>query len=371
MRIAIFLNTSWNIYNFRLSLLKALKAEGHTILCIAPSDEYSQKIIAEGFVFEHLSVAAKSSNPFLDLAMTFRLRQILKRHKTEVLLNYTIKPNIYGTFAAKTLNIRCINNMSGLGTVFLRKGLASTMALVLYKWAFRFPEKVFFQNSHDLRLFVKLKLVAKHRTDILPGSGVDLSKFNPLFEAHYDNTFTFLMPARLLKDKGVYEYAHAAANIKAKTPNSRFILVGKPDFDSGFGVEREDLKKWINEETIEYKGFTDSIIEYYKVTDCVVLPSYREGTSKTLLEALAMGKPIITTKVPGCQETVDHGSNGFLCDAKSAIKLAKAMEQFMELTFEQRLVMAQKSRAKAEAEFDENFVINKYKKAIFGDIFKL
>lgn len=225
---------------------------------------------------------------------------------------------------------------------------------------------IFFQNHVDRRIFQIHQLVSKTQTDVLPGSGVNLEKFIPDYESHFDDTHTFLMPARLLLDKGVHEYVAAAKIIKQKYPNVKFILVGKPDYDSGLGISREDLKSWIHQELIEYHGFTDNIKEYYHKVDCVVLPSYREGTAKTLLEALAMGKPIITTNTPGCRETVDIGVNGFLCKVKDVNSLADALQRFINLDNIERQLMAQASRKKAEQEFDENFVINKYKKAIFG-----
>ncbi|MFN8437361.1 MAG: glycosyltransferase family 4 protein [Cytophagales bacterium] len=366
MKIAIFLNTAWNIYNFRLSLLKHLQQEGNHIICIAPKDEYTPLLEKEGFEFVNIDIKAKSTNPLEDVKLYFRLKKILKNHKPDVLLNYTIKPNVYGALAARNLGIKTINNVSGLGTVFLRKSFSSKIAIGLYKVAFRFPEMIFFQNHVDRRIFQIHQLVSKTQTDVLPGSGVNLEKFIPDYESHFDDTHTFLMPARLLLDKGVHEYVAAAKIIKQKYPNVKFILVGKPDYDSGLGISREDLKSWIHQELIEYHGFTDNIKEYYHKVDCVVLPSYREGTAKTLLEALAMGKPIITTNTPGCRETVDIGVNGFLCKVKDVNSLADALQRFINLDNIERQLMAQASRKKAEQEFDENFVINKYKKAIFG-----
>lgn len=366
MKIAILLNTAWNIYNFRLSLLKSLQADGHEIICIAPFDTYAEKLTQEEFEFFHIDIKAKSTNPIFDLKLYFELKKILKSAKPDVLLNYTIKPNLYGTIVANQLGIRVINNVSGLGTVFLRKSLGANIAKYMYKYAFRYPEHIFFQNYDDKNLFVNQKLVKEIKTDVLPGSGVDLSKFVPNYNSQFDGTFTFLMPARLLIDKGVYEYIEAAKEIKSKYSNTRFILIGKPDYESGYGVKREDLKLWIKSEIIEYHGFTDTIKDFYESADCVVLPSYREGTSKTLLEALAMGKPIITTNTPGCRETVDDGVNGFLCNVKDSECLVKSFIKFIELTNEERLQMAIKSRKKAEEEFDEKFVINKYKKVIFG-----
>lgn len=348
-----------------MSLLKALQADGHEIVCIAPKDEYSQKLVDEGFEYIDIKLYSKSTNPVHDTKLLLDLLRILRSCKPDILLNFTIKPNLYGTLAAKACKIKTINNVSGLGTVFLRNGLSSKMAIGLYRLAFRYPSFVFFQNEADRDLFVSHKLVKPNIVSVLPGSGVDLSKFHPDYQTFFDDTVTFLMPARLLKDKGVYEYVNAARTLKQKYSNTKFLLIGKPDFDSGLGVRREDLKAWIHEETIEYHGFTDNMKSYYALADCVVLPSYREGTSRTLLEALAMGKPIITTDTPGCRETVVEKENGYLCKVKDPTSLLQAMESFMALDPQKRLAMGKHSRAKAELEFDEKFVINKYKKVIF------
>ncbi|HTF81978.1 MAG TPA: glycosyltransferase family 4 protein [Cytophagales bacterium] len=366
LKIAILLNTSWNIYNFRLSLLKALQAEGHKIICIAPKDEYSERLIKEGFDLIEIPLSPKAKNPLLDLKFLYYVHRVLCTHMPDYLLTFTIKPNVYGTIAARLCKIKTINNVSGLGTVFLREGISSTLAKYLYKTAFQYSHHVFFQNHDDRKLFVGSKLVNPAITDVLPGSGVDLCRFSPIPpDAPLSSETTFLMPARLLVDKGVYEYVAAAEKIKATYGNAKFLLVGKPDFDSNLGVRRADLKAWIHKGIIEYHGFIDHMTEFYRTADCVVLPSYREGTSRALLEALAMAKPIITTDTPGCRETVNHGGNGYLCKVKDVDTLVTAMSTFLALERTQRLDMGKLSREKAEAEFDEKFVINKYKKVIF------
>lgn len=364
MRIAIVINTSWNIYNFRMSLARALMAVGHEVIAIAPRDAYSEKLVAAGMQYVPVAMENKGTNPVKDLLLIQQFYQIYKTVKPDVILQYTIKPNIYGTLAAKMAGIPVINNVSGLGTVFIVKNLVSKVALGLYKLAFRFPAKVFFQNEDDRQLFLEHKLVAKEITEVLPGSGVDTARFKPAenFVRHPD--FRFLMIARVLYEKGIVEYVEAAKKLKQQFPQVRFQLLGAFDEAGNVGIKKALFQDWIKGGEIEHLGTSDDVAAVIGQADCVVLPSYREGTPKTLLEAAAMGKPIITTNVPGCKETVTAGQNGYLCEVKNAGDLAAKMAQLLQLSDGELKQMGAASRALALARFDEKIVINQYLKAI-------
>ena len=216
MKIAIVLNTSWNIYNFRLGLIKALLAEGHEVLAIAPADEYSGKLIQAGCQFEEVKMDSRGANPIKDIALTYELFRIYKRQSPDVILQYTIKPNIYGTFAATILRIPVINNVCGLGTAFLNKNLVSKIAISMYKLAFRFPKLVFFQNDDDKAFFLKSKIIKKTNTDVLPGSGININEFVPQDKTYKEAPFTFLLISRLIHDKGILEYINAIKMLKIK-----------------------------------------------------------------------------------------------------------------------------------------------------------
>ncbi|MDQ4141074.1 MAG: glycosyltransferase family 4 protein [Bacteroidota bacterium] len=360
MRIAIVINTSWNIYNFRMSLVQALLREGHEVVAIAPPDAYSPYLEAAGCRYVPIRMENKGTNPLQDTLLINQFYSVYKKVQPDVILQYTIKPNIYGTLAAKLAGIPVINNVSGLGTVFIVRNLVSKVALGLYRLAFRFPEKVFFQNHDDQALFFHYKLVKPHLTDVLPGSGIDTKKFVPAPVFTRNPGFTFLMIARVLYEKGVVEFVEASRMIKQKYPQVRCQLLGGLDEAGNIGIKKATFMTWVNEGAIEYLGTTDDVASVILKSDCVVLPSYREGTPKTLLEAAALGKPIITTNVPGCKETVIDGENGYLCEVRNATDLALKMDLIYSLADDQLQRMGVASRRMAVTKFDEQFVINKY-----------
>lgn len=364
MRIAIVINMSWNIYNFRMSLVKALLREGHEVVAIAPEDAYSERLVEAGCQFVPLPMENKGTNPLQDLLLTKRFYDTYTRVRPDVVLQYTIKPNIYGTLAARMARIPTINNVSGLGTVFIVQNVVSKVALRLYRLAFRYPAKVFFQNQDDRSLFVQHRLVNRQITDVLPGSGIDTVRFAPAPVFVRNEPFVFLMIGRVLYEKGVVEYVEASRLLQGEFPEVRFQLLGPLDEAGNIGVKREVLERWVAEGLLQYLGTTDDVAGVIAAADCVVLPSYREGTPKTLLEAAAMGKPLIATDVAGCKETVVNGSNGFLCEAKSARDLAKKMRQILHLDDAALHQMGRNSRTLAVEKFDERFVIDKYLEAI-------
>ncbi|MGY2131170.1 glycosyltransferase family 4 protein [Hymenobacter sp. HD11105] len=361
MRVAIVINTSWNIWNFRRSLVKALQAAGHEVLAVAPPDEYSARLETElGCRYVPIRMENKGTNPLKDAQLTRRFYQLYRRERPDVILHYTIKPNIYGTLAAKLAGIPSVNNVSGLGTVFIIRNMVSRVALGLYRFAFQFPRRVFFQNDDDRQLFLQHGLVRAQITDLLPGSGVDIKRFRPAAEFTRNQPFTFLMVARVLYEKGVEEYFEAARLVRTAVPGTRVQLLGGLDESGNIGVKRAVLEEWLQAGHVEYLGTSDNVAEHLALADAVVLPSYREGTPKTLLEAAAMAKPIVTTDVPGCRETVQDGVNGLLCQVHDASDLAEKMLLMLRLSNVELATMGRASRKLAEQKFDEQLVLNKY-----------
>jgi glycosyltransferase involved in cell wall biosynthesis len=365
MRIAIVINTAWNIYNFRAGLIKFLQKKGCEVIAIAPTDNYVEPLKAFGVDFYHLPIEAKGTNPVTDFISVFKIVAVYKKVKPDIILHYTVKPNIYGTFAAKILGIPCISNVSGLGFLFIDKTIASTIGKWLYKLAFYFPKKVFFQNNEDETLFIKNGLVNKKITEVLPGSGINLDTYKPVEKTKTDS-FVFLVIARLLINKGLREYAEAAYLLKKKYPDKKmeFWLIGFKESDPKIGIPEVELNEWQKNGSIIYLGHSDNVKEFISKADCMVLPSYREGTSRTLLESIAMGKPIVTTNVPGCKEVVIEAENGFLCEAKNSNSLLLALEKTLLLPSETLHLLGKKSRAIAESKYDENIVFEKYWNAI-------
>ena len=363
MKIVITLNTSWNIYNFRMNFVKALLAEGHEVHTVAPADDFTHKLTAVGCIHHNVRMDSRGANPIKDLGLIIEFLLIYRRIKPDMVLHYTIKPNIYGTMAAALLRIPAINNVCGLGTVFLKEGVVSKIALALYKWSFRYPRKVFFQNPDDYKQFVERGLVPADIADLLPGSGVDLNRFYP---ASYkkNGQFTFLLISRLITDKGIYEFIDAVKKLKKEGMNARFQILGPKDPQHNRGIKLKTIDEWVNSGIVEYLGTTEDVRQFIHTADCVVLPSYREGVPRTLLEAASSGRPIVTTDVPGCHQVVEHNYNGLLCQVKDANDLAAKMQQIASMEEQDLRKMGENGRRKVELEFSEARVIEKYVEAI-------
>src|SRR5690606_28457700 len=270
---------------------------------------------------------------------------------------------IYGTAAATMLGIPVVNNVSGLGTIIMKDNFVNKLAKMMYKWAFRYPKKVFFQNSDDRELFVKKGLIKPEITELVPGSGIDLSHFIPkTFKKNKE--FTFLLISRLIYDKGIIEYVEAIKTLKSKGIQAKFQLLGAPDPSHKRGITTKMLEQWINSNIVEYLGTTDDVRQFIDQADCIVLPSYREGTPRTLLEAASSGKPIVATNVPGCNHVVENNYNGFLCNLKDAEDLSGKMYDMLRLNEEALQLMGENGRKKVESQFDERFVVEKYLESI-------
>jgi glycosyltransferase involved in cell wall biosynthesis len=369
VRVALVINTSWNIWNFRRGLVRALQAAGHEVLAIAPPDAYSDRLESElGCRYVPILMENKGTNPLKDAQLTRRFVAVYKRERPDVVLHFTIKPNIYGTLAARIAGVPSINNVSGLGTVFIVENLVSKVARGLYRLAFQFPHKVFFQNNDDRELFIRYGLIKPALTGLVPGSGVDLARFRPApaTEKAPDEPFTFLMVARVLYEKGIVEYFEAAKQVRAALPAGavRFQLLGSLDEAGGVGVPRATFEQWLGAGAIDYLGTSDDVAAHLHRADCVVLPSYREGTPKTLLEAAACGKPLVTTDVPGCRETVQNGRNGYLCQVRDATDLADKLLTVAQLPPARLAALSAASRQLAEEKFDEQLVLRQYLAAV-------
>lgn len=363
MRIAVVLNTSWNIYNFRMGLVRSLLSKGHEVHTIAPKDDFTPLLQEEGCIHHNITMDSRGANPIKDTALIAELYFTYRKVKPDIILHYTIKPNVYGSLAAAMLRIPVINNVCGLGTVFLKDNLVSFIAILLYKISFRFAHKVFFQNPEDLKLFVTRKMVKPGAVDLIPGSGIDLEKFQQL-PFKRNNVFTFLLISRLITDKGILDFIDAVKLLKKAGFEARFQILGAMDPEHTRGISVKTVKEWIENEVIEYLGTTRDVRTFIEHADCVVLPSYREGTPRTLLEAASSGKPIITTDVPGCNHVVVDNYNGLLCRMKDSKDLAAKMKALASCEDTTLVEFGRNGRLKMEAEYDESLVINKYLRAL-------
>ena len=372
--IAIFINTSWNIYNFRLELMKSLQREGYRVVAISPRDRYSKNIEEAGFEYHQIDINNMGTNPIEDFILTGKIFRLYRKIQPDLLLHYTIKPNLYGNYAAKLAGIPVISNITGLGTVFLNNKTSSRVARKLYRFALRIPRKVFFQNPHDRDHFVETKLVAVNKTELLPGSGIDHQRYSPVEKDHNGGQpFVFLLIARMLKDKGVVEFVRAAQNLLQKSRGGRqgeqqkrveFWLLGALYPGNPTAIPEAEIKAWTKQEGIRYLGETDDVMPVIARSDCVVLPSYREGLSRVLLEAASMARPLITTDVPGCKDVVVDGVNGYLSKPKDAQDLTVQMEKMLQLSPNELEEMGAAGRRKIIEEYSEHLVIDKYLYAV-------
>jgi len=366
-KIVIALNTAWNLVNFRAGLIRALVAEGYEVVAVAPNDEYAPRLAELGCRFVALPMDNMGTHPGRDLLLFFRFLSLLRHERPDVFLGYTVKPNVYGTLAAHVLGISVVNNIAGLGAVFIRDSWLIRLLQLLYKAALSRSRHVFFQNNEDMRLFVEQGLVIADKISRLPGSGVDLSAFyySPL-QLMEKRPFHFLLVARLLWDKGVGEYVEAARIVHRIYPTAKFQLLGFLDVKNPTSVSSAQMSAWEAEGVVEYLGVADDVKPDLVATDCVVLPSYREGVPRSLLEAAAIGRPIVTTDAVGCRDAVDDGVSGLLCKVGDAVDLAEKLIRMIEMSLEDRIQMGLRGRGKVEREFDEQLVIRSYLEVISG-----
>ncbi len=354
--VIITANTAWSIVNFRTNLINSLIHAGYRVIAVAPEDQYCAFIPCE---YIPVKMNRRGKNPFEDILFFYKLRKTYKRLKPFAVLHFTSKVNIYGALASRKLGICCISNISGLGSAFIGGGFVALIQQTLYRLALRYADVVFFQNVDDAKYFYQKKLAYSRQSELLPGSGVDIKEYSPQ-QKNNSKSFVFLMITRLIRDKGIYEYVEAAKKTKDKYTNTEFRVVGFLDNSNPSAIKKEELDSWIKQGTILFIGRKEDVREEIASSDCVVLPSYREGTPRTLLEAASMARPIITTNVAGCRQVIDNGKTGFLCRVSDSDDLTDKMEKVMLLSEQARRDMGLAGREKMKREFDEEIVIKKY-----------
>jgi glycosyltransferase involved in cell wall biosynthesis len=365
-KVVIIANTSWYIYNFRINLAIQLSTSGHEVIFIAPRDDYSTRLLAFGEYVE-LNFTSKSMSPIANMHLAFSIRKIIMAINPTFILAYTMKPNLFATLTAISTGVKVICNISGLGTIFIQQGIMAQLAVILYKVSLKYASHIFFQNLDDLALFKEQQILTQHiPVNVLPGSGVDTNKFSVSSSSGNNGLFTFLVISRMLWDKGIGEYVDAARKIKSMRPNVAFQLLGFLNVDNRTAISQSTMDSWCKEGLIEYLGAVDDVRPYIRSANIIVLPSYREGTPRSLLEAASMGKPIITTDTVGCKDVVDHGVNGYLVEAKNAEDLADKMLKMIDMDSAELDRMGKKSREKMVVEYDEKIVLRMYQKAMYS-----
>ena len=353
MKVLILANSDGGLYNFRRELMETLLRKGHDVWVSVPMGyrvEYFKKM---GCKMIDTAIDRRGANPIKDLKLFRFYRKLIRQIRPDIVLTYTIKPNIYGGLACRLFKIPYLCGITGLGSAIENGGILQHITLFLYLIALKKAQKVFFENEENLNLFYQKKIVINHNS-LLPGSGVNLDVFPPLTYPQ-DNTIDFIFIGRIMKEKGIDEYLEAAQIIRNKYPNTRFHICGysEEDYDA-------QLKKIQNSDVVIYHGKVKNIKEYLQKTHCTVLPSYHEGMSNALLESAACARPLISTNIPGCREAIDDGVNGYLIHPKDSADLIAKIERFLSLTLEEKKQMGLAGRQKAERQFSRQIVVDAY-----------
>jgi len=362
--IVLSSNTSFSLYNFRLPLMRELKKLGYRVVAVSPKESDYAEFLAKEFEFypiRHLD--RKGTNPIKDFLLFLEYLRLYKKLKPELVINFTIKPNIYSSIACGLLGIPSISVVTGLGYAFIKEFWLTKLVKSLYKIAFSFNKYIIFLNREDKEF---LKHLAGEKAYLIESEGIDTNFFSPeQCQSIEKNEFTFLFVGRLLKDKGVYELVKAFEHLKQDYPRVKLVIVGDVDKGNPASLKEEELLSWKEQGLLKWFGFQKDVRPFYCMADCVVLPSYyREGIPRVLLEAMAMGKPIITTNSPGCKNVCLDGINGFLVQPKDIENLYLVMKRTIELAPEILKKMGQKGREIVEEKYEISKIISQYTRII-------
>jgi glycosyltransferase involved in cell wall biosynthesis len=400
MKVVLFANTEWYLYNFRRSLAAALREAGHEVLLVSPPGPYGEKLRDLGYRWLPAPMERRSLNPLRELALVWWLRQLFRRERVDLVHGFTIKSAVYGALAARLGGVPArVSSVAGLGYVFISDDTKARVLRPLVRMALRLTlggrsARLILQNPDDVAMFRQARLVHPDAIRLIAGSGVDCERFAPVggvdgvaegsaaAEADGERShhpvagrpaedsaaaqgprahaacFRVLLPARLLWDKGLAEYVEAARLLRAEGREVDFLLAGDPDPGNPASVPESTVRGWVEQGLVQWLGHVDDMPALFRAVDAVVLPSYREGLPKGLIEAAACGLPLVTTDVPGCREVVTHGVEGLLVPVRDAGALAAAIARLQDSP-DLRASLGQAARARALAEYDERIVIQR------------
>lgn len=364
MKILLFANTDWYLYNFRRSLARALSEAGYEVVLLSPSGKYSEKLLDLGFNWIEAPMDRRSLNPLREFVFLVWLRRLLIRHKIDLVHGFTIKCAVYGSIAARLAQVPArVNAVAGMGYVFTSDDAKARLLRPVVRFLMRLAldgrgSRLILQNPDDVKMFEIAALVQPRRIRLIPGSGVDCVRFAPQLASVPVERMRVVLPARLLWDKGLAEYVEAARILYGEGRKIDFLLAGDPDPGNPAAVPEQTVRGWEREGMIRWLGHVSNMHTLFHSVDVVVLPSYREGLPKGLIEAGACGLPLVTTDVPGCREVVSDDVDGLLIPVKNSNALARAIGRLQDDP-ELRQRLGKAARAKALQEFDERIVIRK------------
>lgn len=354
MKILVLSNFGLGLYKFRKELLQELVDQGHDVFISLPNDDYVPLLEDIGCTYIETNLDRRGTNPIADLKLLSSYIKTIKKVKPDIVLTYTIKPNIYGGIACRITDTPYLPNVTGLGTAIESKGFMQKLTLSLYRVSFKNAKCVFFQNESNKNYFIE-KSIIRRDVKVLPGSGVNLKEHS--FENYPDDNgkHNLLYIGRIMKAKGMDELLEAAKQIKKTHKNVEFHIVGFCEEDY-----LNQLEQLNNLGIIHYHGQQDDVHRFIKESHAIILPSYHEGTSNVLLESASTGRPILASNVSGCIETFDEGQSGFGFEAKNVQQLIDTIKKFVELPYSKKKEMGINGRKKMEQEYDRKIVINSY-----------
>lgn len=352
-KVLILANNDVGLYKFRKELIQEL-VKKYKVYISLPDGEFVQQLKELGCIFIDTPISRRGTNPLTDFKLFIKYKKIIRGIKPDIVLTYTIKPNVYGGLACKLEGIPYLTNITGLGTAVENGGALQKITLTLYKLALSKANCIFFQNKENENFFVEKQIIqGKHK--LIPGSGVNLDYYS-LLDYPADDVINFIFIARVMKEKGIEQYLEAAEYIRDKYPNTNFHILGYCE-----ETYESKLKKMQDRGYIQYHGMQNDIREFHKTSHCIIHPTYYpEGMSNVLLEAAACGRAIITTNRSGCREIVENEVNGYIIEQQNSPELIQKIERFLSLSYEEKKEMGNFGRRKVEREFDRQIVIQEY-----------
>lgn len=357
-------NSLWGLVNFRGRIIAALARDGHRVVLVARRDAPLEQVSALGAEFLEWHVLPRSTNLMRELAAIHALHNLYRRIGPDIAFHFTIKPVMYGAIVSRMTGVPCVSVITGLGYLFLDGNWKTRAANTLYRMTLHRSREVWFLNGDDRAAFASNGLTDGLQVRTLPGEGIDVDRFACMPLPPSNRRFIFLMIARLVKDKGVVEFADAASRVRAVYSHAVFRLLGPPYSANAMSVPMSMIESWTREGHVEYLGAVDDVRPAIAESQCVVLPSYREGIPRVLMEAAAMGRPVIATDVPGCRDVVRAGETGLLCQPKDVDSLTRACTEVLSMSRNELEAMGRRARASTVQRYDDRTVIAIYREAI-------
>lgn len=352
-KIVVVANNSGGLYGFRKELLRSLVGSGNEVICLTPFDADVDNLKSIGVRVINTPIDRRGINPIKDISLLLKYFKILSVEKPDLVVTYTIKPNIYASVIASLFRIEYANNITGLGTAFQNDDILKKIVSVMYKVAFKKSKVVFFENIDNLNTIVNLGIISRNKTCLLNGAGVNLDEFAFVDYPKQDKTTKFLFMGRVMSEKGINELFNATSKLVSEGYTIELDVLG--NYEEHY---EEQIHQYENSGWLKYYGYQNDVRPFIEDCNCFVLPSWHEGMANTNLECSSMGRPIITSNIHGCMEAVVENVSGFLCEPKNAQSLYEQMKKFIELPYETKEEMGRQARKHMEEVFDKNKVVS-------------